>query len=496
MNEDEARKVEIVRAVETEDSEATLLTREDRLQAEGYARAGNGPARTRTFEQTFVVRRAEFAATRLATRHPGLARLAERSRWPGWIGWAAPAVALAAGFLANEFGTDKRLDLLAVPLLGTITWNLVVYLLIATTAVSGKGHLSLEPILRAITRTSGSSQAEADPACAVQRAARSFRLRWARLSAPLNGARFARTLHLGAALFAAGLIGGIYGRALVIEYRAGWESTFLGPDAVHALLSLVLGPASLATGLTIPSASEVAGMRWTGPATGGVNAARWIHLYTATLVGLVVAPRLLLAAWQAAKALRLSRRFPMPGREDFYIRRVVRAAGGTAATARVTPYAYRPGEETRRRLARALGAALGEGAQVRFDEPVEYGAEEQWLAGHALDPADDYHVLLFSVSATPESENHGTLAAELGRRIAREQPGTVLAAILDESPYRGHFAGQAGLDERLAQRVDAWRRVLEQAGVASLAVDLSQQLDDNLAQRIESGLLADGALRG
>jgi hypothetical protein len=236
-------------------------------------------------------------------------------------------------------------------------------------------------------------------------------------------------------------------------------------------------------------------MRWTGPASGGVNAGPWIHLYTATLVGLVVAPRLLLALWQGAKALRLSRRFPMPGREDFYIRRLMRAATGRGA-ARVTPYAYRPGDETRRRLSRALGAALGEDAEVRFDEPIAYGAEEQWLATHELNPNDDYHILLFSLTATPEAENHGSLAAELAGRIRRKRSGTVLAALVDESPYRGHFAGQAGLDERIAGRIDAWRRVLAEAGLSTLAVDLSQQLDEALAQRIESGLLTDGAMQG
>jgi hypothetical protein len=265
---------------------------------------------------------------------------------------------------------------------------------------------------------------------------------------------------------------------------------------VHALLSVLLGPASLATGVPIPSAAQVAQMRWTGPGGGGVNAAFWIYLYTTTLVGLIVIPRLLLALWQGAKALRLSRYFPIPGREDFYIRRIMRAAGGKPGEARVTPYAYRAGDETRRRLARALGAAIGDGAEVGFDEPIDYGAEESWLAAQVLKPDLDYHILLFSLSATPEAENHGALAAELARRLKREQPGTVLAAIVDESPYRSHFAGQPGLDERISQRLDAWLRVLANAGVPLLALDLSQQIDETLAQRIESGLLPDGALRG
>jgi len=204
---------------------------------------------------------------------------------------------------------------------------------------------------------------------------------------------------------------------------------------------------------------------------------------------------LLLAGWQGARALRLSRNLPLPGREDFYVRRLLRAGGGRPGGARITPYAYRPGEETRRRLSELLRRALGDGAEVRFDDPVEYGAEEHWLAAHALDPKDDYHILLFTLSATPEAENHGALAAALKGRVADENPDTVLAALIDESPFRTHFAGQAGLEERIAGRLAAWRRVLADKGLTALSVDLSREVDEALAQRIEGGLLTDGAMR-
>jgi hypothetical protein len=143
-----------------------------------------------------------------------------------------------------------------------------------------------------------------------------------------------------------------------------------------------------------------------------------------------------------------------------------------------------------------LRGALGKGAQVRFDEPVDYGAEDSWLAAHPGDPDDDYHILLFTLSATPEDENHGAIATMLLARMKRERSGAVLAAIIDESPYRSHFAGQSGLYERIAARLQAWREVLSAAGIAPLSVDLAQQVDAELAQRIESGLLPDGAMRG
>jgi len=494
MTEDEARQVELLRAVETEDRDTTLLTREDRAQAEAHARAASAPLKDQGAANTFLAARAEFASARLSTRHPGIAGLLRRSRWPRWLGIGFPLLALAGGFVANEFGNGRRLDLLAVPLVGTITWNLLVYVWVIIASFNRKKPHGLDPLYRAIARMVGGGHRDLDRGTALHRAAIAFQTRWAKASGQLIGARVARTLHLGAALFAIGLIGGIYVRALVIEYRAGWESTFLGPSAVHAVLSTILGPASWATGMRIPAVEGIAALRWTGSGTGGVNAGPWILLYTATVAGLVIVPRLLLAFWQGTRALRLSRHFPVAGREDFYVRRLLRSASGSPGTARITPYAYNVGEETQRRLSEALRGALGDGAEVSFDEPIGYGDEDRWLAENSNDPRNDYQILLFTLAATPEEENHGALAANLAKRLGKDQPGTVLAALIDESPFRAHFAGQTGLEERIAGRLDAWRKALARSGVAPLGVDLSDEAHGSLAQRIESGL--DGAMHG
>jgi hypothetical protein len=425
-----------------------------------------------------------------------MASLLQRNRWPGWLGVGLPLLALAGGFAANEWGNAKRLDLLAVPLLGTIAWNLIVYLWLLLGSLVRRTRHKGDILSSVMIRLSDVGPRSIAPGTPLQHASSVFNHRWAAASAPLTSARVARTLHFGAALFAVGLIGGIYLRALVIEYRAGWESTFLNPPAVHAVLSTILGPASWLTGVPVPPVEGIAAIRWTGPQTGGVNASPWIHLYTGTVAAAVVVPRLLLALWQGARAWRLSKRFPVPGREDFYIRRLLRSAGGAPGTARVTPYAYQPGQETRRRLTEALRGALGDGADIRFDEPVDYGAEDIWLATHPDDPDDDYHVLLFTLSATPEDENHGTLAMSLSDRLKRAKLGTVLATIVDESPFRAHFAGQSGLEDRIAVRLQAWRKVLSGAGVVPLAIDLAQPMDAEFAQRIESGLLPGGAMQG
>lgn len=491
MTEDDARRVELVRAVELEDREEVLLTREDRHQADQRGRIAAAQATGRNSDHAFLVARADFAASRLRSRHSGLDRLFERSRWPRWPAIAVLIAALVAGVLANEFGNDKRMDLLAIPLLGTIGWNLLVYVLIlfgATNRLLRKRTDGVDPLTAAFSRMSSGQPIE--HGTAVERAAASFRARWSTVTAPTNAARAARTLHFGAALFAAGLIGGIYARALVIEYRAGWESTFLAPETVRAILAAVLGPASTFSGVAIPPLPEIAAMRWSGPSASGVNAGPWIHLYTLTIAGLVVVPRLILALWQAGRAARLSRGLPVAGRDDFYIRRLLRASGSSPGRARVTPYAYLPGEETRRRLASTLQAIMGSGAEVRFDEPVEYGAEDRWAATREVDPSDDYHLLLFTLSATPEAENHGEFAATVARKRASAK-GTIVGALVDETPYRAHFAGDPALEQRIATRLDGWRKVLGASDMLPIGIDLSDLEGDALAKRIEANLIPD-----
>ena len=72
----------------------------------------------------------------------------------------------------------------------------------------------------------------------------------------------------------------------------------------------------------------------------------------------------------------------------------------------------------------------------------------------------------------------------------------MLAAVVDETPFRAHFDGQTGLDERIASRLDAWRKAVAGAGIAPIALDLSEEVNRTLAKRLESGLMPDGAMRG
>jgi hypothetical protein len=493
LREDDARNLLLVRAIEREDAAGDLLTGEDRMRADAAGRAARGDGRKgsgRKGEDRFLAARARFAAARIATRHPAAGSALAAAQWPAWANWAVPLAAFVLGVTVNEIGNGRRLDLLALPLLGTLVWNLAVYLwILAAPLLAWRRQRASRLPLPA--RLSALARRRFGTATPVARALGHFAHDWTRAAARLTSARAARTLHWGAAAFAAGVIAGIYLRGLAIEYRAGWESTFLGPGAVHAILSAMLAPASAVTGIAVPDVAAIADLRWREH--NGGEAAPWIHLYVALLALVVVAPRSVLAMWHAARATALARAVPVPGREDFYVRRLLRTGCGEAASIRVTPYAVRPEPGQRDRLAALLRAAFGDAARVHFDDPVDYGGEDAWLAGLTVRPDDDDHVMLFSLSATPEDENHGALARGLAARLAGS--GTTLAAILDAGAMRARFAGEARLDERLATRARAWEAVLAPAGLVPLVLDLAGSDPADVA-RIEAVLVAGAGLEG
>lgn len=490
LNEGEARQFALVRAVESEDRDAMLLTREDRMQADAAARGLEG--------QAYLARRADFAATRLATRNPRVQDVMRYAQWPRWVGWALPLAALLFGFITNEMGNSKRMNIIAFPLVGMFAWNFAVYLGIIGKGLFGmarRGDTKPQGALgKLVARMTDRMSERLQNQDAMGRSLATFLRDWTRDSAKLNGFRAARTLHLGAALFAAGVIGGLYLRALGIEYRAGWESTFLTAGAVQGLVNVLLGPASALTGIALPDVQHIYALNW-NQGSNGENAGPWIHLYAASAFLFVIIPRLCLAGWNMTRAFALARKFPVPGREDFYVRRLLRNVQGGAGEVRITPYAYRPSDAVTQRLTRLIRTTFGDATRVQMDAPVDYGAEDDWLGGASLRPETDHHILLFNLSSTPEAENHGAFAAALADKLKAAKQGTAIAAMLDESAYRQRMGGQSGGDARLEARREAWEHMLLPSGMTVLSADLDHEEEPRLSARLESALSRDAAMQ-
>ncbi len=502
MNEEEARRLLLVRAVETEDSAEALMTREDRQQSTQAALVDQSSKRTvrgsgslHASDEAFLIRRAQFGFTRLGTRFPQIRGADRAARWPGWIDWLLPTGALILGVVTNELGSGNRLNIIAFPLAGMIVWNLLIYLSLAagTLRVAVKRTASSRPgggltrLLHQVANPSGGNQSQP-----LGRALGRFSSDWVQFAGRLQQGRARRVLHLAAAALAAGVLIGMYGRALSIEYRAGWESTFIEAGALHSLLSLILAPATALTGIGLPDAGGLEALRWSNGS--GVNAGPWIHLYAATAFLFIIGPRLVLAILAAARVAHLRRHMPAPGAEDFYVRRLLRSARGGSAMVRIVPYSYRADAAAQRRLQAGLVRALGEGTQTSFDPPIPYGGEDEWLDRARFDREIDHLILLFNLSATPEAENHGALAAGIQRRLREEKSGARLTALLDETSYRERLGTEAQADHRLKTRRAEWERVLAAEQLHALAVDLNDPDEAQLATRLESALIKDAAL--
>ena len=486
MDEGAARDVVLIRAIESADQDRVLITDEDRRHANRaaaeLARWDANARRSATLDEDFVAQRAELLIRRLGQRNRPIERASRAFAWRGWISYAIPLLALAAGAVLEQIADRQRVNLLAFPLFAIVVWNLAVYLLLIGRLIVDAGHAPrLSGLRNAVARSMrhGSTLARGPLGAPLGR----FATDWIELSTPLMLARAARVLHLAAALFALGAIAGLYVRGLVFEYRVGWESTFLTAADVRRILAVFLSPAASLVGTTFPSVDEVAALRF-GSGGGGENAARWIHLYAITVGLVVIVPRLVLFAFARWREQRLQRRFPLDI-GDPYFRRLLAGFSARPARLRVIPYSMTVDESMTTALRGIARRLLGDDADVVVLTPIAYGDEEGALDGVDATDADVlFTVALFNLTATPENENHGAFVDAL-----RAALGPRFAALVDQSSYRLRLGAQA--DDRLAERCNAWRSFGAAHGVVVSCVDLAapdlaqieRDLNDALAAR-------------
>ena len=462
MNEAAARETLLVRAYEREPAAQSSWGEEDRAWATQAAAEVEGE---QAAAGLFLARRSALAIERLGHRDKQVHRLLRAVTWRPWAAWAVALLALAAGFLADGLGSEKRIQLLAPPLLGLLAWNLLIYLILMVRALGrlfDRRRGSPGPLARALALLTRAASRPSALHGAVPAAA--FLQDWARASARLTAARIGRLLHVGAVGFALGALGGIYLRGLALEYRAGWESTFLDANAVRALLGAVLGPASALTGIALPDTAGYAALRFSaGP---GVLAAPWLHLFAVTVALVVLLPRLLLALADRWVEVRQTARFPLP-LDEAYFARLTRVLRGTPATVRVLPYSYQISPQATLGMQALLTQTFGRRARVGVVPTVAFGDEDGIDAG-VVAGGVTVVVALFALTATPEPENHGVFLDQL-----LEAAGSTvqLAAIIDESGFRRLFPTEAA---RYADRRALWQRFLDGKRCAAIFVDLEQ----------------------
>lgn len=468
LDETSARQVLLLRAFETASPADPGWTAEDRDWATRVARASvgddAGPAR-------FLAERARHAMQRLAPREAGVrAALAARFAGRAWA-WVAIVLGFALGLAVDHIGPAQRINLLAPPIWALVAWNLLVYLALLLAPLRGSEPGRLRRWLRARWQPKGGRWGR-------HATLARFALDWARVAAPLDGARAALVLHLGSAALALGVICSMYVRGLVLDYLAGWESTFLGAQTVHAVLAVLLAPAAALTGIAVPDAAALAAMQ-IGPAQPALaSAAPWLHLYAATLALFVVGPRLLLALLARLQAWRLQRRLPLAV-DDAWSQQWLQAREGLSGIVWLLPHAAPASATAALALQEAVNALSHGRARLQAAAPVPYGDETDPAV--TTPPSGTAVVLLLvDLASTPEEEVHGRLLDHLAStaRTARR------LLLVDEAGYQARLGeGSAQIEDRRR----AWQQLADTHGTPLLVLNLSRQaseLQDALARQL------------
>lgn len=394
----------------------------------------------------------------VAARVPRLLELHKRTRVPAWMGHVLPWLAFFLGLLAETLPSGGRVNLIAIPVLSLIVWNVAVYVCLlagvrgnsdAHAAGGFRGWLAErgEALTGAAVLSSGDDWG---------RARRSFLHRWFNHARPLLMLRIEVLLHTAAAAAMLGLVAGMYLRGLGFEYRAGWSSTFLDGQSLRLLLNGVLGPAAWVSGLEVPSVGHLEQLAWArNPA--GENAAEWIHLYAITAVLYVGLPRLVLAFIAARRASKM--------RSDFPIDLAGLALSDTGGASmpvplgrRVRVLPFNVGLDAKDcELLRLYASGEAEGpVQLDVGDKIDYSGIEEYVENFTAEAGVHAHAVVFNLATTPEAEVQGMLLAGLRDRVSR------LWVYLDGAAFTARFSGEPNFSTRMAGRRELWIRFLEQ----------------------------------
>jgi len=472
MNERIARKVVLMRAIETADTKHEILSEDDRWYASRSARElANWQAAEGKGEPSlehFLEQRADLVLKRLCERTPAVSSFLQRRPLMPALALILPILGFLAGAGLDRIGNPHRVDLLSAPLLLILAWNLLVYLALLVWAIipSKKTGWASPQLLRRLAV--GNKALPRKLPTALAGGLTNYLIEWPQLSARLTRLRLGRTIHLAAAAFALGAIASLYARGLLNEYAAGWESTFLDAQQVHTLLATLFAPALAVFPLQGFTLADVQALRFVqepSPAGG----ARWVHLYAATLLLLVVLPRVLLAIVAGLRARRIAHRFPLDLGQPYFRLLADRIGASGPAVLRVIPYSFTIDEARHKGLAAVAAKVLGEQAQLMLRPASPYGEEaKEALREVRLDDPDvAVTAVLFNLSATPERENHGAFLDYLARNTPRG-----IAVLVDESGLVERGAGQAGVAARIEERVALWREFCRYHRTDATVVDL------------------------
>jgi hypothetical protein len=323
MDETSARKVLLVQALETGLQNNLIWAEEDAAWASRLALTDKS---SKDKFEKFLIRRTEYAIKKIEAREPTINKwLSIRLWYSNWLLWILP-IGLLLGLIGNSIGSSQYINLINPPILIVVLWNLFTYILLLLhffrsflkrTNVQLGWKVKLVQFIKHKTNFDSRDLSENN----IIQIVKTFERLWFESSASLSFYRVATFLHALAATFATGLIIGLYLRGLVFDYRVAWESTFLSANNVHNVLSTVLYPATLLSGISLPDVEALDAIRIVhGGLDSGISAAPWIHLYSITLLLFIVLPRTALMLWNLMRSYWLAKYFTLPVDNEYFAR--------------------------------------------------------------------------------------------------------------------------------------------------------------------------------
>lgn len=496
---DDAQVVLLARAFEETDERGDLVSFSEREVRAARARGQlDGGADRSPRAEDVVVTYARSIVALLRDRVARLDELLAITRPGRRLTWVLVGLALVIGLATSALGPERRINVLAVPLLGLIAWNVGVVVFVLATALTGRRapapslartpelpslpslpeldvpdeptargpvrwlwHVSLAGLSRLGKKVVALKQRDG---VLVTDCAMRFVSLWGAATRRVTTLRMSATLHTAALAMVAGAVAGMYLRGVAFEYRATWESTFLQQGAVQALLDAFLALPSAVLGLEVPSVEGLRAPEGHGPAE------TWIHLYAMAALLYVGVPRGVMGVVQWTRARLAASRLRVDTSSG-WARRLVAPVAGSARAVDVVPYSHRPGARAVDTLKALLHHVYGVRAEVALREPVDYGAvpPADWTAD---DGEGRTRVVLFSLSQSPESEVHAEFVDDARRDLA---DGERIAVLVDASD----FARRVALGGREEERRRAWDGVLRELGLTCAHVNLDAGVDDD-----------------
>ncbi|MEM9479978.1 MAG: DUF2868 domain-containing protein [Verrucomicrobiota bacterium] len=456
-------KILLAEAVDTEDASGEVVSLTSRRL---IAREAGEPT-TEEFDQKpwpeavskFIEKRSAGITNELprSIRDSAL-RIVGANRIVSWTGAAIVVAALLVGFATNKLGTERAVNVIAFPLLGLIAWNIIVYLfLLARTLMKGSGFSVITLIVGFIKRHADKLAGENQQATSADsRILHRFAQSWGKLRLPVAAKSLQGWFHISAAVFAIGVVAGMYWQGLAREYKASLESTFqTEPETIHRFFEILFTPATLLSGLSAPTMEDV---QLAAEANG--PAAKWIHLYAVTAALVIVVPRLLLAVCSRFAANKLHKSTDIRALFSGYFPSLVSPDEGEALVALAVPHRIKLEGRQKERLREAAIARWGGRVFVDFADAVEYGSEEDWPESK-IESDPSVFVVVMNFSSTPEEDSQGILIDRVKNLIHEDHRESELVVLLDKSAFTARMNGLDEADQRAEQRARAWERVLE-----------------------------------